>query len=57
VSNNENILIRELDHSVEIILNRPEKRNALNEGLVSDLKQAFTFYETLDDIRVVSLKA
>ena len=53
----ENILVREYKHSAKIILNRPEKRNALNQGLINDLKQAFTDYGVRDDIRVLSLKA
>lgn len=53
----ENILIREFTHSAEIILNRPEKHNALNEGLISDLKRSLTHYESREEIRFLSLKA
>jgi methylglutaconyl-CoA hydratase len=40
-----------------ITLNRPEKRNALSEALVSDLKQAFTKAENDDKVKVIVLKA
>jgi methylglutaconyl-CoA hydratase len=45
-------------HRVGIItLNRPEKRNALNFELISELKTAFEKYENEDQINVVILKA
>jgi methylglutaconyl-CoA hydratase len=40
----------------EIILNRPEKRNALNPTLVEELKEAFIRFRD-DDSRVIILKA
>lgn len=51
------LIIHEFEHSAEIILNRPEKRNALNDGLVSELKHAFTFFEAKNHIKTLSLKA
>jgi methylglutaconyl-CoA hydratase len=40
-----------------ITLNRPEKRNALNQELVSELKNAFAKAEKDDDVKVIVLKA
>lgn len=40
-----------------ITLNRPEKRNAFNQQLVSELNEAFTQMENNHDVRVVVLKA
>lgn len=41
----------------EIILNRPEKRNAFNEVLVEELKDAFSKAEQDSKVKVVILKA
>ncbi|HEX6892990.1 MAG TPA: enoyl-CoA hydratase-related protein [Chryseolinea sp.] len=40
-----------------ITLNRPEKRNALNFGVVSELKEAFTAFDTDQKVKVIVLKA
>ncbi len=40
-----------------IILNRPDKRNAFNEGLVSELKRALEIAELDSDVKVILLKA
>lgn len=40
-----------------ITLNRPEKRNALSQELVTDLKEAFSNAEKDDEVKVVILKA
>ncbi|HMG88606.1 MAG TPA: enoyl-CoA hydratase-related protein [Chryseolinea sp.] len=40
-----------------ITLNRPEKRNALNFELVSELKEAFTSLESDDNVKVIVLNA
>jgi methylglutaconyl-CoA hydratase len=40
-----------------ITLNRPEKRNALNSELVSELKDAFTKAASDDQVKVIVLKA
>ncbi|RNI29359.1 enoyl-CoA hydratase/isomerase family protein [Rufibacter latericius] len=42
---------------ISITLNRPEKRNALNYEMVSELKQAFDAAENDDSCKVVILKA
>ncbi|WP_369796909.1 enoyl-CoA hydratase/isomerase family protein [Rufibacter sp. DG15C] len=40
-----------------ITLNRPEKRNALNYQVVTELKKAFDYAENDDDCKVIVLKA
>ena len=40
-----------------ITLNRPEKRNALNASVVSELKEAFKKAENDDKVKVIVLKA
>jgi len=40
-----------------IILDRPEKRNALNAELISELKEAFELAESDNNIKVIVLKA
>ena len=40
-----------------ITLNRPDKRNALNSDVVSELKQAFDFAENDDECKVIVLRA
>lgn len=43
------------DRVATIILNRPEKRNALNNSMVSQLKKAFTKAEEDDAVKVIIL--
>ncbi len=50
------LLVREEGAHLEIRLNRPEKRNALNDGLVTELKDVFSFYKEEGKIKTVSLK-
>ena len=45
------------DRVAYITLNRPEKRNALNEKLVTELKRAFDFAENDEECKVIILKA
>ncbi|MCB9257066.1 MAG: enoyl-CoA hydratase/isomerase family protein [Chitinophagales bacterium] len=45
------------DRIAYIILNRPEKRNAFNEALVNELKQAFIAAENDTEVKVVVLAA
>src|SRR5258708_3804748 len=40
-----------------ITLNRPEKRNALNFELVSELKAAFTLAESDSNVKVIILRS
>lgn len=40
-----------------IILNRPDKRNALNDLFVSELKESFQAFSVNDDVKVIVLKA
>lgn len=51
------LLIEKQDKIGYITLNRPEKRNAFNQQLVSELDQAFTQLEDDNELRVVVLKA
>jgi methylglutaconyl-CoA hydratase len=41
---------------VHVTLNRPDKRNALNEGIITDLKAAMAEAEADDQVRVVLLR-
>lgn len=45
------------DRIAYIILNRPEKRNAFNEALVNELKEAFIVAENDDKVKIVVLAA
>lgn len=49
--------IHKKDRIQEIVLNRPEKRNALNSETVQELITAFKLADADDDVRVVILKA
>ena len=40
-----------------ITLNRPDKRNALNADVVTELKQAFEYAENDNDCKVIILRA
>ncbi|HNV98045.1 MAG TPA: enoyl-CoA hydratase-related protein [Chitinophagales bacterium] len=42
---------------VDIVLNRPEKRNAFNATLVAELREAFALAESDDRVRVIVLRA
>ncbi len=50
------IKVHQHQHFAEIVLNRPEKRNALNQQMVAELKQAFSEMTDKDNIRTVLLK-
>jgi len=43
------------DKRADIIMNRPEKRNSFNVGLVTELKQAFAMAESDAEVRVLRL--
>lgn len=50
-------LILKLDHSVlQITLNRPQSRNALTQGMVSELNSVFDAVVAANDIRIVILR-
>lgn len=55
MSENINISVKERIGYIE--LNRPEKRNALNEQLVEDLKSALSKMEENPDVKVIVIKA
>jgi len=46
-----------LDRIGFIILNRPDKRNALNDQFVTELKESFTSFSKNDAVKVIVLKA
>ena len=41
---------------ITIIINRPEKRNALNDTLVSELKEIFAWVKNNNSLKVITLK-
>lgn len=43
------------NHRADVILNRPEKRNAMNEALLGDLLEALEEVEGDDDVRAMTL--
>ncbi len=45
------------DRTGYITLNRPDKRNALNDQMVSELKQAFTSASESNEVKVIVLRA
>lgn len=45
------VIIDVRDHVGEIVLNRPEKRNALNRGLLSELLRALEKFDEDDNVR------
>src|SRR5207253_9144082 len=51
----ENILTERIDKIALITLNRPEKLNAMNYELASDLDEELTTIESDDDVRAVIL--
>lgn len=51
----QNILYQVEDRIASIKLNRPEKRNALNDHIVSELKDAFEKAEKDDSVKVIVL--
>lgn len=42
-------------HRADVVLNRPDKRNAMNVALLSDLKQAIDEAEAEDGVRAITL--
>lgn len=51
------IVLTQVENRVgNIILNRPEKRNALSPQLIKELGEAFSFMEKNQDVKVVVLK-
>lgn len=52
-----NVLYEVKDRVCFLTLNRPEKKNALNAAMVSDLKKLFTHAEADASVKVIVLKA
>jgi len=50
-----NILYKVEDGIAEIVLNRPDKMNSLDEGLIADLTNIFRDFGSNDDVRCVVL--
>lgn len=50
-----NVKVHVDGHRADVILNRPEKRNAMNQALLSDLVAAFETVEAVDDVRAIAL--
>jgi len=50
-----NVKLEVADRVAEVRLNRPEKRNAMNEALLSDLRAALGEVEADDDVRALVL--
>jgi methylglutaconyl-CoA hydratase len=53
----EHITYEVRDRIAEIVLNRPEKRNAFNGELIAELRQAFTQAEQDETVKVIRLSA
>ena len=52
---NGNVLLDVEGHRADVVLDRPEKRNAMNGALLRDLKSALEEVDTDDDVRVMTL--
>ena len=55
-SHYDNLLINIDKFNLNITLNRPEKRNALNDRLVAELKDAFKKAEKTNEIKTITLR-
>ena len=53
----ETIVIEDLDHVLSITLNRPEKKNAINDVMSNEIIYALNFAKQSDQIRVVKIQA
>jgi enoyl-CoA hydratase/carnithine racemase len=52
---NGNVKVEIDGHRADVVLSRPEKRNAMNEALLSDLRAALEEVEENDDVRAMAL--
>ena len=50
-----NVLFEIDGHRADVVLDRPTKRNAMNQPLLRDLRAALEEVETADDVRVMTL--
>ncbi|MEM7036342.1 MAG: enoyl-CoA hydratase-related protein [Bacteroidota bacterium] len=57
MENNEYVRYEVENRVAYITLDRPEKRNAFNAGLVTEMRQAFITAEAADDVKVIVLRA
>ncbi|PSP76864.1 enoyl-CoA hydratase/isomerase family protein [Halobacteriales archaeon QS_3_64_16] len=53
--NNDLARIERVGHRVDVFIDRPEKRNAMNEAVMADLTEAFETVGTLDGVRAATL--
>ena len=53
----ETIVIEDLDHVLSITLNRPEKKNAINDVMSNEIIYALNFAKQSNHIRVVKIQA
>ena len=53
----QHIILKEAKNHAELILNRPEKRNALNDIFIEEIKSALSLIENSRNIKTVSIKA
>lgn len=50
-----NVYLDVEDHRADVVLNRPDKRNAMNQALLRDLRTALEEVEADDDVRAMTL--
>ncbi|MDS0478659.1 enoyl-CoA hydratase/isomerase family protein [Natrinema sp. 1APR25-10V2] len=50
-----NVLLSIENHRADVVLNRPERRNAMNQPLLRDLRTALETVDANDDVRAMSL--
>lgn len=50
-----NVLVDVIGHRADVLLNRPDKRNAMNLDLLCDLRDALQTVESDDDVRAIAL--
>jgi enoyl-CoA hydratase len=54
---NENLLVAERAGVLEVTLNRPEKRNAISDGMLDALREAVDTFASRRDLRVMLIRA
>lgn len=52
---NGNVQLQIEDHRADVVLNRPDKRNAMNRPLLNDLRAALEEVDNDDDVRAMTL--
>ena len=54
--NYEHLIVSETDAVLQVIVNRPDKRNALNQQVLAELKACFESHATRDDLVAATLE-